>query len=84
MQDYISGKVIKFDDRLGGYLDFCNDREHEHAFTQANVTEMLTDFNAVLSKHFPWMKDFVVFQLQDKTVRLDVADRQFLGIGGAE
>ncbi len=84
MQDYTSGKIVKFDDRLGGYLNFCSDREHEHTLTQENAAEMLKDFNAVLSKYFPWMKDFVVFQLQDQTIRLDVADRQFLGAGGVE
>lgn len=84
MQDYTSGRIVKFDDRMGGYLDFCNERDHEHALTQENADEMLKDFNAVLSKYFPWMKDFVVFQLQDKTIRLDVADRQFLSTGGVE
>lgn len=82
MEDYTLGKVVKFDSRQGGYLDY--DCENAHMLTEEAVDNMLSDFNNVVSKYFPWMKDFIVLKLQDNTIRLDVADRQFLATGGTE
>ena len=45
---------------------------------EGEAEQMLSDANRFLQKHFPWMKDFIVFQLSDGTVRLDVVDRAFL------
>lgn len=81
----ITGKVVAFPNREGGYLNYCaNIETNEHNFTEQEAETMLSDFNDVISKHFPWMRDFVIFQLEDNTIRLDVADRQFLGAGGSE
>ena len=81
----IPGSLQTFEERTGGYINYqYNTSEPEKnnpdfMLDEEEAKQMLRDANEFLRKHFPWMKDFSVFQLSDGTVRLDVADRAFLG-----
>lgn len=89
MSKPIPGTVEKFQERTGGYVNYRYDsqklRKHrdnisgysieEHLHTEEEAEEMLEDANTFLQKYFPWMKDFVIFQFSDGTVRLDAANR---------
>lgn len=46
---------------------------------QQSTDNMLSDVNDIQNNYFPWVKDFVAFQFTDAMIRLDIADRQFLG-----
>lgn len=74
--DGTPGTVSKFAERAGGFLNYQH--EGANALDEEAAKIMLKDANEFLTKHFPWMQDFVVFQLGDNTIRLDVADRAFL------
>lgn len=82
MTDMVPGAVTAFKERTGGYINYQIDEPSNHGnfhgLTEEQVKAMLSDANEWLGTYFPWMKDFVVFQLIDGTIRLDVADRQFL------
>lgn len=89
----IPGTTRQFTERTGGYINylftsqnFQEFRENTPGFTfedhmhdEDEANQMLEDANAFVQKYFPWMKDFIIFQLSDGTVRLDAADRAFLG-----
>lgn len=83
MTDIVPGAVTAFGDRTGGYINYQSSRSTNNGGDLRGLTEeqaeaMLSDANKWIKSYFPWMKDFVVFQLDDGTIRLDVADRQFL------
>lgn len=84
------GTVIQFEKRTGAYINYqYSDSSPEKnnprfMLTDEEVKDMLGKANAFIGEFFPWMKDFVVFQLSDGTIRLDVADRQFLEFPGVE
>ena len=81
----IPGTVKTFPQRTGGYLNYqYNNSEPEKNNPEFMKDEneadlLLADINSWLDENFPWMQDFIVFQLSDGTIRLDIADRQFLG-----
>lgn len=81
----IPGSVKKFDKRSGGYLNYQYNSEApeknnpDFMLEEDEANQMLKEANDFIQKYFPWMKDFVVFQLCDGTIRLDVANREFLG-----
>lgn len=92
MKEPIPGTVSKFPERTGGYVNYLYDSRQlkalrdnipgytyeDHLHTEEEAEYMLADANAFIQKYFPWMKDFVIFQLSDGTVRLDAANRSFL------
>ena len=92
MKEPIPGAVKSFPERTGGYVNYLYDSRalkrfrdnipgytyENHLHTEEKVEQMLNDANSFIQKYFPWMKDFVIFQLSDGTVRLDAADRSFL------
>ncbi|MED9966491.1 MAG: hypothetical protein UFJ18_06820 [Blautia sp.] len=81
----IPGSVKKFDKRSGGYLNYQYNSETpeknnpDFMLEEDKANQMLKEANDFIQKYFPWMKDFVVFQLCDGTIRLDAANREFLG-----
>ncbi len=95
MKTGVPGSVMEFPERTGGYINYLFSsrklREfrdnipgfafEDHMHDEKKVEQMLADANDFVQKYFPWMKDFVIFQLSDGTVRLDVADRSFLDGG---
>lgn len=86
MLERTPGCVQVFGKRTGGYINYLflseklRDGEvlEDHMHTEAEANQMLAEANTFIEKYFPWMKDFVIFQLSDGTVRLDAADRAFL------
>ena len=88
----IPGTVKRFPERTGGYVNYLYDSQklrelrdnipgyacENHLHTEKEAEQMLEDADAFIQKFFPWMKDFVIFQFSDGTVRLDAADRAFL------
>ncbi len=92
MKKTIPGCVKNFSNRTGGYINYLHDSQKlkeyrndihgytykAHLHTEEEAEQMLVEANMFIQKYFPWMKDFVIFQLSDGTVRLDVADRAFL------
>ena len=95
MKTGIPGSVMKFPERTGGYVNYLFSSQklrelrdniprytfEDHMHDEEQVKRMLADANDFVQKYFPWMKDFVIFQLSDGTVRLDAADRAFLDGG---
>ncbi len=51
----------------------------DNMLNQQSTDNMLSDVNDIQNNYFPWVKDFVAFQFTDAMIRLDIADRQFLG-----
>jgi len=92
LKEPIPGTVRSFPERTGGYVNYLYDSRalkrfrdnipgyayEDHLHTEEEAEQMLNDANSLIQKYFPWMKDFVIFQLSDGTVRLDAADRAFL------
>ena len=82
MEQGIPGTVKEFPNRVGGYINYNyrpDGQPADNMLNQQSADNMLSDFNDILNNYFPWMKDFVIFQFTDGTIRLDIADRQFLG-----
>lgn len=91
-RESISGAVKAFHQRTRGYVNYLHASQslkqlrdnipgytyEDHLHTEEEAEQMLIDANSFIQKYFPWMKDFVIFQLSDGTVRLDAADRAFL------
>ena len=92
MKESTPGAIREFTNRTGGYVNYLHSSQklhklcdnlpgyeyEEHMHTEEEADQMLEDANVFIQKYFPWMKDFVIFQFSDGTVRLDVADRGFL------
>lgn len=92
MKEPIPGAILKFSERTGGYVNYLYDSRHlktlrdnipgyayeDHLHTKEEAEQMLDDANTFIQKYYPWMKDFVIFQFSDGTVRLDAANREFL------
>lgn len=87
----IPGTTRQFPERSGGYINYLYASKklreldnipgytlEDHMHDEDEANQMLEDANAFVQKYFPWMKDFIIFQLSDGTVRLDVANRAFL------
>jgi hypothetical protein len=83
----IPGTTLEFqDDRIGGYINHkyvgstpgLNDEKY--MLSQEQAENMLSDCREILRKYFPWTQDFVVFQFEDGTVRLDSVAEPFLHI----
>lgn len=85
MKEVIPGTLKAFTHRKGGYMNYQYDTSHpennkpEKLLSKEEADCMLEDANAFIEKHCPQMGDFVIFQFEDGTIRLDVADRAFLG-----
>ncbi len=85
MKEGISGTLKAFAHRKGGYMNYQYDTSHpennesEKLLSKEEADCMLEDANTFIEKYCPRMGDFVIFQLEDGTIRLDVADRAFLG-----
>lgn len=81
----IPGTVLKLSNRMGGYINYqynCKNPEKNnpnYMLNEQEANQMLYDANIFIQKYFPWIEDFIVFQLNDNTIRLDAVDRQFLG-----
>ena len=92
MKEGIMGLTKAFEERTGGYINYLYSSKklralrdnnpgyeyEDHMFTEEEAEQMLDDANRFIQKYYPWMKDFVIFQFSDGTIRLDVADRGFL------
>lgn len=86
MKDAVPGTLRTFDERTGGFENYqYNTRNPEKndpkfQFTEEEADKMLESANSFINEFFPWMGDFIIFQLKDGTVRLDAADRAFLSV----
>lgn len=80
----IPGTVVSCSHRNGGYINYQYQSQNPggndsvHMFDQEEANQMLHDADIFIQNYFPWMKDFIIMQLSDGTIRLDVADRKFL------
>jgi hypothetical protein len=76
--DAIPGTTLEFqDNRIGGYLNYQYNgsspglNDEKYMMTQEQADNMLSDFRKIICKYFPWIRDFVVFQYKNGTVRID-------------
>lgn len=78
----IPGSVKKFDKRSGGYLNYQYNSETpeknnpDFMLEEDKANQMLKEANDFIQKYFPWMKDFVVFQLYSAWQCLYEKDRR--------